>query len=110
MATKGLCGGRIRQNSGFGALCGDRADFAGRLAPGSIALALSPVQKGNGSEIDPEGYGLQDPASSPHGGARSIPGAFDRRASYERYQALLGDAAIWAVTRSRAGYLTVAAE
>src|SRR5882724_716300 len=46
---EGLYGGCFRQASGFGTLCGDRTGFAGRFAAGSFALALSTVQKGNGS-------------------------------------------------------------
>ncbi len=48
------------------------------------------------AEIDPEAYGLQGGV-----GAGPIPGFFDRQASFELYQALLGDAAIQAVFKDK---------
>jgi CHAT domain-containing protein len=48
------------------------------------------------AEIDPEAYGL--PGSV---GAGAIPRFFDRQASFELYQALLGDAAIQSVLKDK---------
>lgn len=48
------------------------------------------------AEIDPEAYGLQGGV-----GAGPIPGFFDRQASFDLYQALLGDAAIQSVFKDK---------
>jgi CHAT domain-containing protein len=48
------------------------------------------------AEIDPEAYGLQSGV-----GAGPIPAYFDRQASFELYQALLGDTAIQAVFKDK---------
>jgi CHAT domain-containing protein len=48
------------------------------------------------AEIDPEAYGLQGGVA-----AGPIPGFFDRQASFELYQALLGDAAIQSVFKDK---------
>ena len=54
------------------------------------------------TQIDPEGYGLQGAAPGANAGAAiSNAGAFDRRAAYELYQALLGDASIQAVINEK---------
>lgn len=53
------------------------------------------------AEIDPQGYRLPSTAKQPGAGAAAIPGAFDRQAAYELYQALLGDASIQAVIHDK---------
>jgi CHAT domain-containing protein/tetratricopeptide (TPR) repeat protein len=60
-------------------------------------------------QIDPEGYGVPITAPGQNGaaGAEGGYGAFDRQASYELYQALLGDAAIQAVIKDKSVLLFV---
>jgi tetratricopeptide (TPR) repeat protein/CHAT domain-containing protein len=60
-------------------------------------------------QIDPEGYGLRGIAVAP-GAQRSAatqPETFDRQASYELYQALLGNSAIQEVIKDKAVLLFV---
>jgi len=55
------------------------------------------------AQIDPEAYALRGLTVVQNGGsdAGSRPGAFDRQAAYELYQALLGDASIQAVLKDK---------